>query len=94
MEENNTNINDYYRQRTNSYYRSSKEIFRQFNKNKSIVPNFRSSCKISNRLHNTTLIQLIDILNQINISKDSIFDYISKLQSKISLYQFNLNNLH
>ena len=91
---NNNKSNDYSRQRNNSLYRSSKDIFRQFNKNKTIMPNNRSSFKLTNRNQHTTLVQLIDILNNINISKDAIFDYISKLQSKIALYQNNLNNLH
>ena len=91
---NNNKSNDYSRQRNNSLYRSSKDIFRQFNKNKTIMPNNRSTFKLTNRNQHTTLVQLIDILNNINISKDAIFDYISKLQSKIALYQNNLNNLH
>ena len=91
---NNSNPKDYYRQRNNSYYMSRKDIMRQFTKNKTNLPNFRSSFKLINRSKHTTLVQLIDILNHIDISKDAIFDYISKLQSKISLYQYNLNNLH
>ena len=82
----------------NSLYRSSKDAFRKFNKTKSsVIPSFRNSLKTSRlslRQHNTTLVELINILNHIKLKKEEIFDYISKLSAKISLYQYNLNNLH
>ena len=93
-----SNLNDSNRALNNSLYRSSKDIFRKFNKTKtSLISNLRNSTrtnKLTLRQHNTTLIELIYILNQIKLSKEEIFDYISKLSSKISLYQYNLNNLH
>ena len=93
-----SSLNDNSRSISNSLYRSSKDIFRKFNKNKtSILPTFRNSLRTSKltlRQHNTTLNELINILNNIKLKKEEIFDYISKLSAKISLYQYNLNNLH
>ena len=94
MDDSSLNEND--RIRNNSLlYKSSKDIFRKFNKNKTfMVQNLKSSKNVLPKSQNITLNKLKEILNDINFSKDEIFDYISKLSAKIALYQYNLNNLH
>ena len=94
MDDSSLNEND--RNRNNSLlYKSSKDIFRKFNKNKTfMVQNLKSSKNVLPKSQNITLNKLKEILNDINFSKDEIFDYISKLSAKIALYQYNLNNLH
>ena len=91
-----SSLNENYRNRNNSLlYKSSKDIFRKFNKNKTfMVQNLKSSKNVLPKSQNITLNKLKEILNDINFSKDEIFDYISKLSAKIALYQYNLNNLH
>ena len=59
-----------------------------------MVQNLKSSKNVLPKSQNITLNKLKEILNDINFSKDEIFDYISKLSAKIALYQYNLNNLH
>ena len=91
-----SSLNEIDRIRNNSLlYQSSKDIFRKFNKNKTfMVQNLKSSKNVLPKSQNITLNKLKEILNDINFSKDEIFDYISKLSAKIALYQYNLNNLH
>ena len=91
-----SSLNENDRIRSNSLlYKSSKDIFRKFNKNKTfMVQNLKSSKNVLPKSQNITLNKLKEILNDINFSKDEIFDYISKLSAKIALYQYNLNNLH
>ena len=91
-----SSLNEIDRIRNNSLlYKSSKDIFRKFNKNKTfMVQNLKSSKNVLPKSQNITLNKLKEILNDINFSKDEIFDYISKLSAKIALYQYNLNNLH
>lgn len=90
-----SNLNDSVPYRNSPLSKSSKEIFRKFNKNKTFfAPNLRASKILQTKSQNMTLTQLKDILNEINFSQETIFDYISKLSAKISLYQNNLNNLH
>ena len=90
-----SSLNESERYRTNSLYKSSKDIFRKFNKNKTfMVQNLKSSKNVLPKSQNMTLNKLKEILKEINFSKEEIFDYISKLSAKIALYQNNLNNLH
>ena len=90
-----SNLNENYRLRNNSLTKTSRDIFRKIDKNKASIPNIRKSSKmVFNKPHVMTLNKLINILQDINISQDEIFDYISKLSAKIALYQKNLNNLH
>ena len=91
-----SSLNENHRIRNNSLlYKSSKDFFRKFNKNKTfMVQNLKSSKNVLPKSQNITLNKLKEILNDINFSKDEIFDYISKLSAKIALYQYNLNNLH
>ena len=80
----------------NSLNKSNKDFQKRSTANKrtSLVPNVRVSKLLHKSNNNVTLSTLKDILKQINIKKDEIFDYISKLSANLSLYQFNLNNLH
>ena len=90
-----SSLNENNRYMNNSLNKSTKEIFRKFNKNKTfMVQSLKSSKSLFNKPQNITLNQLKDKLKNINISQEEIFDYISKLSAKISLYQNNLNNLH
>ena len=90
-----SSLNDTLKIMNNSLNKSSKEIFRKLNKNKTfMVPSLKSSKNLLNKFQNITLDQLKNILRSINISQEEIFDYISKLSAKISLYKYNLNNLH
>ena len=79
---------------SNMLYKSSKELIKTNTKYKSnTIPLFKVN-KNSSKNQVLSLRHLKDILNEININKDKVFDYISKLSAKISLYQNNLNNLH
>ena len=54
-----------------------------------MVQNLKSSKNVLPKSQNITLNKLKEILNDINFSKDEIFDYISKLSAKIALYGYN-----
>ena len=90
-----SNLNENSIMRKSAFTKSTKEVFRKLGKTKTyMIPNLRASKIFQAKTQNMTLNQLKDILNQINLKKEEIFDYISKLSAKISLYQYNLNNLH
>ena len=90
-----SNLNENSIMRKSAFTKSTKEVFRKLGKTKTyMIPNLRASKILQAKTQNMTLNQLKDILNQINLKKEEIFDYISKLSAKISLYQYNLNNLH
>ena len=90
-----SNLNENSIMRKSAFTKSTKELFRKLGKTKTyMIPNLRASKILQTKTQNMTLNQLKDILNQINLKKEEIFDYISKLSAKISLYQYNLNNLH
>ena len=90
-----SNLNENSIMRKSAFTKSTKEVFRKLGKTKTyMIPNLRASKILQTKTQNMTLNQLKDILNQINLKKEEIFDYISKLSAKISLYQYNLNNLH